>query len=318
MDYRKLISFGKSSYIISLPKAWVTQNKLKKGDLIYIEENGSNLVLSKKDSNEIEKKESKVINIDGKSPFWVGREVCSAYILNNHEIVLKGNEIRNKVKDFQSVVQGLIALEVMEQTSETMVAKDFLNMDQVSLIELVKKMDVVTRTMFKESASMFKEDNCENINNRDKDINRLYFLLYRAAVYNLQNPTKAIKNFKLNALDLLQLLFMGFYIEIIADEVRRTVKAVNLVKNSKGIETDVINYLAEMEEFYLESIKAFYKKDVEAALRLSERRKKKYDLELEKLNQKVTKTENYNKVVNHLGRLVTAIHNLGRVIYTIG
>ena len=64
MDYRRLISFGKSSFVVSLPKGWVVQNKLKKGDLIYFEESGPNLVLtSNADTSENKDKEA-VINVD--------------------------------------------------------------------------------------------------------------------------------------------------------------------------------------------------------------------------------------------------------------
>ncbi len=44
MEYRKLISFGKNSFVISLPKAWVRHSKLKKGDLIYVEEASDHLM----------------------------------------------------------------------------------------------------------------------------------------------------------------------------------------------------------------------------------------------------------------------------------
>ena len=56
MEYRKLISFGKNSYVVSLPKNWVRQNKLKKGDLVYIEENVSNLVLQPRPSESGDRK----------------------------------------------------------------------------------------------------------------------------------------------------------------------------------------------------------------------------------------------------------------------
>ena len=49
MDYRKLIAFGKNSFVISVPKQWIKQNKLNKGDLIYLDESGPNLILSKKE-----------------------------------------------------------------------------------------------------------------------------------------------------------------------------------------------------------------------------------------------------------------------------
>lgn len=46
MDFRKLIAFGKTSFVMSIPKAWVIKNKLKKGNLIAVEEKEGNLMLS--------------------------------------------------------------------------------------------------------------------------------------------------------------------------------------------------------------------------------------------------------------------------------
>ncbi|MEK6938507.1 MAG: phosphate uptake regulator PhoU [Nanoarchaeota archaeon] len=184
MEYRKLISFGKSSFVVSMPKSWVNQNKLKKGDLIYLEESGQNLLLSKSDIKKEEENKTKVIAIDGKNINLIAREVNSSYILNFKTIVLKGKEIKDRIKEIQEIFQNLIALEVMEQTANTIVAKDFLNMEQVSVEEIIRKMDIITRTMMKESFGALTSDNYENINQRDKDVNRLYFLLYRTILYN--------------------------------------------------------------------------------------------------------------------------------------
>ena len=316
MEYRKLISFGKSSYVVSIPKPWVIQNKLKKGDHIYIEESGSNLILSKKESSEKKENKRKIIDVDKKSPHWIWREVCSGYILNNHEIVLQGSEIKNKVKELQNVVQNLIALEIMEQTSDTIVAKDFLDMDNVSLLELIQKMDVVTRTMINESCQVFEECNYDSINDRDKDVNRLYFLLYRAALFNMENPTKAMKNFKLTPMDMLRSLFMGFYIEVIADEVRRAIRYARMIEGSPEIKKQIKSFLEKMRDYYVGTMKSFYKKDIEAAFKLSDL-KMDFEKDLDKLENEVQKIEHLNKVVNRLQRLVTNIHNLGRIVYTL-
>ena len=53
IDVRKLISFGKGSYIISMPKSWIEKNNLKKGDLISVSDDGFELVL--KASQEVQK-----------------------------------------------------------------------------------------------------------------------------------------------------------------------------------------------------------------------------------------------------------------------
>ena len=48
MEFRKLIRFGKSSYVISLPKKWVEKNKLEKGNTISLEFKGKDILVSPK------------------------------------------------------------------------------------------------------------------------------------------------------------------------------------------------------------------------------------------------------------------------------
>jgi len=189
-------------------------------------------------------------------------------------------------------------------------------MDNVSLSELIQKMDVVTRTMINEGCQVFKDCNYDSINDRDKDVNRLYFLLYRAALFNMENPTKAMKNFKLTPMDMLRSLFMGFYIEVIADEVRRTIRYARKIKGSPEMEKQIRSFLEKMRDYYVDTMKSFYKKDIELAFKISDL-KMDFEKDLDKMESEVQKIEHLNKVVNQLQRLVTNIHNLGRIIYTL-
>ena len=316
MEYRRLISFGKSSFVVSLPKEWIGQNSLKKGDLIYLQESGPNLLLSKKESDEKAEEREKIIYIDGKSAYTIGREVCSTYIQNYPRIILRGKEIKNKVKELQGIVQSMIALEIMEQTSDTIIAKDFLNMDSVSVEELIRKMDLVTRTMMKEAQQIFDEDNYESLNERDQDVNRLYFLLYRSILYNLRNPMKALKNFKLSGLDLLRAHFIGFYVEAIADEVRRTARHAHSLKMPAPLQGQVQQYMIKMHDYYVTTMKAAYNKDAELAFKQAEL-KRTFDKELLVLEEEVQKVPNFNRVLTRLLRMTSLIHNLGRVLYTM-
>lgn len=316
MEYRKLISFGKSSYVVSLPKSWVNQSKLKKGDLIYIEESGPSLVLNKKDDEKASEEKEKVILVDGKPITQIGREVSAAYIRNYRQITFKGKETRTKIKELQHLIQSHIALEIMEQTGDSIIAKDFLNMEKVNLLELIRKMDVVTRTMFNESCSIFSEDTYDSINDRDKDVNKLYFLLYRAALYNLENPMKSMKNLKLGVIDLMRIHNYAFYIEAIADEVRRTVRYARLLKISPAKQKQIEQLLRSFQNYYLETMKAIYNNEEESALRLSEM-KVGFEGSLDLLEKEVQKIDNLNQTINRMRRMITCIHNLGRVAYTL-
>ena len=95
MEYRKLISFGKNSFVLTLPKAWVRSNKLQKGDLVYIKENINNLILYPQQQGDQESKEI-IIDVNKKSIRHIQREIIAAYIRNYRRIVLVGEEIIDK------------------------------------------------------------------------------------------------------------------------------------------------------------------------------------------------------------------------------
>lgn len=316
MEFRRLISFGKSSFVISLPKAWISQNKLKKGDLIYLEESGPKLVISKKENEGGEAEKEKTIYIDGKDTVAISREICAAYIQNNHKIIFRGKEVKTRIKELQGVVQSLIALEIMEQTEDSVIARDFLNMDTVSVAELIRKMDIVTRTMMKEACNIFIEDNYESLNQRDRDVNRLYFLFYRTILYSLENPLKALKNFKLSGLDILKTQYIGFYIEAIADEARRTARYARLLKLNPQKQKQIQKIMAILNEHYVETMKAAYNKDLERAFVLSGK-KNALDKDIDALEEDIPKIPDLNKVIIRLQRMNSLIHNLGRIVYTI-
>jgi phosphate uptake regulator len=315
MEYRKLISFGKSSFVVSLPKGWVVQNKLKKGDLIYLEESGSNLILTSNASPDSQKEKESIINVDGKGLGLIDREVSSAYIQNNRLITLKGKEIKSKVKELQSTIQNLMALEVIEQTSESIVAKDFLNMDTVSAKELVRKMDIVARAMLIETNVIFEEQNAESIRERDKDVDRLYFLLYRSILFNLENPTIALKKFKMRSVELFKYLFYGFYIEAIADDCWKIADFMSQLKISRAEKDKLKEILASIHTRYLDTMKAIHNEDVSLALKISER-KDPLSKELDDLENKNISVDNYVKAISRIRLISSHIHNLGRVLYT--
>ncbi|MBI2151643.1 phosphate uptake regulator PhoU [Candidatus Woesearchaeota archaeon] len=233
MEYRKLISFGKSSYVVSLPKSWVKLSKLKKGDLVYIEENEGNLLLQPRANEEGDKEKEIIINVDGKDLRRIQRETISAYLQNNKTIILAGNEIKEKAKEIQNFIQNLIALEIIEQDSKRIVAKDFLNINDISIEQIIRKMDVIVRSMLKDCKEMFKEDSYENLYLRDNDVNKFRFLIYRIIWFGIENPSQIFKKLNIKQKDLFINWWLAFSIESIADYVKRIARDMKKIKLSK-------------------------------------------------------------------------------------
>ena len=269
MEYRKLISFGKSSFVVSLPKAWIRQQKLKKGDLIYLEPSQNDIILKARPQDDKKEELKSVITVENKKLKRIQREIISAYVNNFKEITLLGSEINENAEDIQDFIQRLIALEIVEQDSKKIVAKDFLNLNDISIEQIVKKMDVICRSMLSDCKNMFKEDNYDSIFRRDQDINKFRYLVYRIVWYGLMNPTDIFKQYNLNPVDLFNYWWFSFSIEQIGDCIKRIaryMKTTDLSKKSKG---EYAKFLSEIERNYIEIVKAYYKRNLDLAHKIA-------------------------------------------------
>lgn len=314
MEYRKLIAFGKNSYVVSLPKQWIKQNKLEKGNLVHIEESGPNLILSRKGNVTEKAEKEKVILVDKKPLKRVQREVNSAYVLNCRKITLKGEEIKTNIKNLQTVFNNLIALEVMDQTPDSLIAKDFLSMEKVSVKETLQKMDVVLRAMFKEVQESFSPEIHDNITERDRYVDRLYLLLYRGVLFNLDNPLSSLKHLQMNSIELHNYLLAGFYLEGLSEEIKRICQIATQLKCDENIKKETRETIQKLQTYYLDTIKAFHSSDREIALQLSDK-KAELNTMLDVLLQKNKKIDDYSSMISRMRRLISFNHNIGRLTY---
>lgn len=105
MITRKLIKSGQSSLVISLPNRWLEQNKLNKGDLIFIDSAANNLILKPFLGSAKEKSEF-VIGFKPAFKPYLEQLLYSAYLSDKKEIVFKSlkdkqyYEILRAIKDF--------------------------------------------------------------------------------------------------------------------------------------------------------------------------------------------------------------------------
>ncbi len=313
MEYRKLISFGKNSFVISIPKNWIRQSKLKKGDLVYLSEDGSNLLLQPRQEKNDEEKEI-VIEVDGKELKQLKREIIGAYIQNYKTIHLKGAQIKDKAKDLQAVIQHLVALEVMEQTSKEIIAKDFLNIDSVSVKTVVRKIDNIIRSMFEDCENMLKEDTYESINHRDSDVNKLTFLMFRIVRYGLENPSYMLKKFSLTSLEMLSLWWLSHELESIADEIKRIARYLQSMTMEKKKQELYVAIFRRVRENYAKMIKAYHEQDIQVVHEVINTREEFMDV-CEKFFNENRNIDGLALLMHRTKSLIVHINHLGRVLY---
>ena len=265
MELRKLITFGKGSYIISLPKSWVNKNNMKKGDLVSIAENKNELILSTQVDAEKKEETSIVIDAGGKSMGRVKTEIVSAYMNNYDAIEILLKDRRANASELKDTMMNLAGLEVMEQTATRIVAKDLMDFKEVSIPAIIRRMDVIVRNMIEDSIlSLEDKSHCESIRQRDQDVNRLHFMALRVIGKSIKDPAIArllhtdcwtLHNDKLVILRL----------EKIGDEQKRIAKNLTYAAIAKKAAQELKNIHALLKQRYIDVMKAHYTKDKELA-----------------------------------------------------
>ncbi|MBW2982050.1 phosphate uptake regulator PhoU [Candidatus Woesearchaeota archaeon] len=313
VEFRKLISFGKTSYVLSLPKEWVLKNKLNKGDLITIDEDEGNLVLSSKTTEKKAEPKETSMEIDGKNIIQIKREIVQAYVNNFNILRISGEELKDKAKDVRDILQNLMALEIMEQTAKKIVVKDFMDMDRISIRNLIRRIDIITRAMMIDSKNTLKEDNYDSICHRDEDVNRLTFLVFRAVRYALESPT-GLKAYGMSIFDLLRHWEMASSLEKIADGTKRIARNFKKMKIGPNLAKQIADLCSETEKKYLGTMKAYYNNDIELIFKISDNTRPL----LERCNKFIEKNRDKYLIENtmeNLKQMIVHTNDIARFIW---
>jgi len=313
MEHRKLIKFGNSSHIISLPNTWLKKNGLSKGDTLYLEENGNNeLILSaQKKEKTIEEKQI-TIETDSKQKKEVSREIISAYINNYKTIKLVGKNIEKKSKEIREILKSLSGIEVLEQTKDNIIAKDFINMENISLMHLIRRMDILTRNMLNDAKDSLQKEVYQSLMQRDEDINRLVFLAYRVAKFSIENPDKVI-NDKTQTIDFAILWQIADHLERFADETKRSSRFLMKLGKTIPEKKEIESIFKEIDNCYITTMKSFYAKDNKLALNIADMTKKLIE-KCDKLSNK-TKEKNIVILAERLKTMMDHLRTIARLIY---
>lgn len=259
MSTRKIIQFGKNSFVISLPKSWVERNKLSKGSEINLDESPASILVSPKQNEVISETKIKKINCD-ESGKKVGRNIISAYINNYSIIEIYGQNLKDYTKEIEAVTHSLVALEIMEQTPKKIMIKDFLNTQDISIENIIKRMDIIIRAMFLEIDEIFEKNEKVDLEKRDYDINRLCYVGQKLINKLLDNPNLS----KTLNVEIRETIFYWQIIdslEKIADQQKRFARNLIPIEKDKALKELLKTSFQIVTKQYLEIIKALYKLD---------------------------------------------------------
>jgi len=193
METRKVQVTGGSTYTVSLPKEWATENDVSAGRVVEFHSEDDLLLMTPQNEEGHTKGTLDITGITEKSELT--RAVMTMYVSGFDVITLETDrmtaEQRRTIRD---ATQGLVGLEVIEEMSEKMVLQDLLDSSELSLQNAVTRMRLVSLTMLEDAIEALINDDDElahDVIERDDDVDRLWYMVSRVFRTVLRNPTAA-------------------------------------------------------------------------------------------------------------------------------
>ncbi len=322
MDYRRIIKFGNSSHVVSVPKSWMEKNKLKKGDMLNVIENSSGELVFNANNNTEDKKsklKKKSIIADGKDIEIVRREIFAAYINDFNIIEIKGENLKEDFIKIREILRNLVGLDVIEQTQDKLLLRDFLNLYDVSMDDLVRRIDILIRSMINDCRCGVTEDILLDVVRRDEDVNKLVFLGFRVIKRALLDPSLQ-KELGMDNVALSEAWKLLTAMEKVADELKRTTRLLTYLEFDgkickKGCKKfDVV--IGTFEKEYYDVMKAYYTNNLDLAYNVAYRKKgimSDFDRYFEK-----NKTPLVGKIMERMKDAESHIGDIARVVYIGG
>ena len=276
-ETRKIQFTGKSSYIVSLPKQWITELGLKQGDQIRMVRKGASTLelYPPKFESRIQKKEDAVIEIqDNEESSSIVRKLISLYFLGFKTIIVKPKNgrlsahQRNSVKG--AVKRMLMGSQIIADSSVGITIQVLVNLLELSVDGAFKRMIHLAKSMSSDAILAVKENNLElaqEVINTDDEVDRFGFYIIRQLKIAIQSEHMLKEMGFRNARNCLGYRLVVKNIERTGDHAAFIAR--DLLEFKKAVKKEILQKLQEMNEFCLsaldDSCLALFKEDYNQA-----------------------------------------------------
>ena len=179
-EERKVQFTGGSTYTVSLPKAWASEQGIEPGHRVHLYSRGGRLLIVRADHDD--SRRTKRIDADARQPTDLRRTVIAAYVAGCEEIRVEGSLDEAQRRAVRDAVAGLVGIEVHEETETAVVARTMLDVADLSPEQTLVQMELTALSMHENAIQAALAGDAEEgrrIQRQDDDVDRLFGLICR-------------------------------------------------------------------------------------------------------------------------------------------
>ncbi len=231
---RRIQKTGGSTYIVSLPKNWVTARGLRAGDSLYFtpRADGSLAVFPEPvGTTEVERRVVEVSNDMEEEHLF--RRLIAEYIAGYPllEVRTPGRmsaRTRHVVRGF---AQRMIGPEILEETAEAVILQDVVGANPLPIPSIVRRMHQMVRAMQADAMTAFRTREssiARDVVERDWEVDRLHWFLEKQVTSALRDA-RILVTLELTLPECSTYLLASRVLERIADHAVRIAQTVDLL-----------------------------------------------------------------------------------------
>jgi phosphate uptake regulator len=223
MQARKVLEMGGGTLLVSIPKQWAVKNRITKGSTVAVEElSERKLVVSPMTAEDTKPREITIAYPKEQLEYLVN-DLTGAYLLGFDSIKIASKtpisrEDRDRVK---STLSRLIGLEIMDEDSRGISLQFLPEPSTLDPEKIVKRMVSISEGMMRDTAESLGERDTgalATVQERDDEVDRLYFLLVRAIRSASIDPEIA-ERFRLKPVQILDYRVLASFLESLGDTI---------------------------------------------------------------------------------------------------
>jgi len=252
---RKIQLSGGSTYIISLPKEWVEELKIKVGENVTVVKNSNeSLTLFPREHSNDKNETIAIINSSQKdSGESVKRKIIAAYLAGYKTIRIKTKGMKIPTEHSRSVRDlvhsSMIGTEIVESSSDAITIQILTRLPELSFESALKRMYLMATNMVKESIEALEEmdiPHADEIINMDDEVDRFGLYMRRNLVLAVENQSVLEDMGLKRPSDCLEYRTIVSKIERIGDHASLIAKRIKFVEDE--IDSKIIIKIKKLSE----------------------------------------------------------------------
>jgi phosphate uptake regulator len=270
---RRIQKTGGSTYIVSLPKSWVTERGLTAGDVLQFVPRSDGSLAVFPEGGTAAGNVRRVVEIDNDIPAeHLFRRLVAEYIAGFPllELRVHGRMAAPTREVIRNFAQRMIGPEILEEAADSVILQDVIGPNPLPIPLVIRRMHQMAQSMQGDAMTAFAtldESLAQDVIERDWEVDRLHWFVGKQVTTALRD-SRTLASLGLTLPDCTTYLLASRTLERIADHAVRIAGTVHLLGNQRVPEGQLeeLRRLAAIATGALrEALDSLEKKDIERA-----------------------------------------------------